>query len=456
MQAETIIRGKVYVLKDNIDTDQIIPAIYLNLVPTIPEEYSKLGSYALSGLPEDHEPFIAEGSHESEFRIIIAGSNFGCGSSREHAPIALGAAGVNAVIAESYARIFFRNSVATGELYPLESEERLCDIFSTGDEVEILPGLNEIRHSGSGHSFKLKPLGAVAPIIQAGGIFEYARVSGMIPAKPGTDGQPARTERTSSKTKVIAVANQKGGVGKTTSIVNLAAGLQALKQKVLVVDMDPQANTTSGLGLNPEQGVSLYQLFLTGGNIQTMIRKTSIKGLDIIPSELDLAGAEVDVARMDEYLHKFRNLLTPVLNDETYDFVLLDCPPSLGILTMNALTAADSVIFPIQCEYYALEGLSVISDLVDQLRESGSNPDIEIEGILMTMFDSRTKLATDVVNEVRKHFETKVYKTIIPRNVRLSEAPSFGQPVIQYAKHSSGARAYTKFAKEFLKRTRSK
>lgn len=174
------IKGKVYVLEDNIDTDQIIPAIYLNLVPTIPEEYDKLGSYALSGLPEDFEPFMAEGESKSEFKIIVAGRNFGCGSSREHAPICLGAAGTVAVVAESYARIFFRNSVATGEVYPLECEKRLCDIFKNGDEAEIDLSTSTITNTTSGESYQLKPLGAVAPVINAGGIFAYARQEGMI------------------------------------------------------------------------------------------------------------------------------------------------------------------------------------------------------------------------------------------------------------------------------------
>ncbi|OVE74769.1 3-isopropylmalate dehydratase [bacterium E08(2017)] len=180
MNKTNTIKGKVFVVKDNIDTDQIIPAIYLNLVPTIPEEYDKLGSYALSGLPDDHDKFIAEGETKTEYAIIIGGTNFGCGSSREHAPICLGAAGSTAVVAESYARIFFRNSVATGEVYPLESTQRLCDIFETGDEAEINLEKSTIVRSPTGESYSLKPLGAVAPVIEAGGIFAYARQEGMI------------------------------------------------------------------------------------------------------------------------------------------------------------------------------------------------------------------------------------------------------------------------------------
>lgn len=177
-----IISGKVFVVGDNIDTDQIIPAKYLNLVPTIPEEYRKLGSYALSGLPSDYSPFpfVRSGKERSDYSIIIAGRNFGCGSSREHAPVALGAAGVNAVVAMSFARIFFRNSIATGELYPCESAERLTDIFKTGDEARIILDREQIIHVGTGKTFALKSLGSVLPVVQAGGLFEYARRNGMI------------------------------------------------------------------------------------------------------------------------------------------------------------------------------------------------------------------------------------------------------------------------------------
>ena len=177
---QAVIRGKVYVVGDNIDTDQIIPAQYLNLVPTIPEEYAKLGSYAMAGLPDEYPPFVATGQTRADFAIIIGGRNFGCGSSREHAPVALGAAGVRAVVAESYARIFFRNVVATAEFYPFEAEQRLVDAFKTGDEAELDPAASRIVHARSGRAYSLKPLGAVAPVIQAGGIFEYARQAGMI------------------------------------------------------------------------------------------------------------------------------------------------------------------------------------------------------------------------------------------------------------------------------------
>jgi 3-isopropylmalate/(R)-2-methylmalate dehydratase small subunit len=178
-----IVQGKVYVLADNIDTDLIIPAKYLNLVPTLPEEYRKLGSYALAGLPDKYPPFVQPGAFETEYKIVVAGRNFGCGSSREHAPIALGAAGVQAVVAESYARIFFRNTVATGELYPLETEQRLCEMFKTGDQVTISLKTFSIRHAPSGMTYPLKALGAVAPVIAAGGLFSYARDTGMIKSR---------------------------------------------------------------------------------------------------------------------------------------------------------------------------------------------------------------------------------------------------------------------------------
>jgi len=251
--------------------------------------------------------------------------------------------------------------------------------------------------------------------------------------------------------RVIAVANQKGGVGKTTTVINLAACLAEKRKRILVVDLDPQCNATSGLGLEAKKGRSLYRPLLGEGSVSDLILSTPVKGVDMVPSELDLAGAEIDIARVDGYLHCFSNAMNTIEADR-YDYVLVDCPPSLGILTMNALTAARSLIVPLQCEYYALEGLSVIVRLVQQLRESGANPRLEIEGILMTMYDGRTNLATQVVSEVEQHFGDRLYKTVIPRNVRLSEAPSFGQAVIHYDAHCVGADAYRRFAKEFLAR----
>jgi chromosome partitioning protein len=221
---------------------------------------------------------------------------------------------------------------------------------------------------------------------------------------------------------------------------------------VLVVDLDPQANATSGLGLPRQEGTSLYHALLGQGTIEGQALPTAVKGLDIVPSELDLAGSEIEVARMESYLHCVQKALAPLVAAGRYDYIFLDCPPSLGILTMNALTAAHSVIVPIQCEYYALEGLSVIIQLIQKLRDTQANPAIDIEGIVMTMFDTRTRLAFQVVEEVRKHFGAKVYKTVIPRTVRLSEAPSHGQPIILYDAKCGGSQAYRHLTKEFLKR----
>ncbi len=254
-------------------------------------------------------------------------------------------------------------------------------------------------------------------------------------------------------TRVLAVANQKGGVGKTTTVINLSACLAELGKTVLVIDLDPQANATSGLGLPRQSDTSLYRVLLRERAIDGLIQETPVEGVHIIPSELDLAGAEIDVARMDGYLHCLNMAMAPLVRSDNYDYIIIDCPPSLGILTMNALTAAQGLLLPIQCEYYALEGLSVITHVMDQLREGRANPDIKIEGIVMTMYDARTRLGSDVINEVRSHFDELVYETVIPRNVRLSEAPSFGQPVIEYAPNCTGATAYRALAKEVIART---
>lgn len=253
-------------------------------------------------------------------------------------------------------------------------------------------------------------------------------------------------------TRVIAIGNQKGGVGKTTTSINLAACLAERRQRVLLVDLDPQANATSGLGVDKVEGRSAYPALIGEGPLADTIQSTNIKRLDLIPSEVNLAGAELDVARMDSYLHPFQRALQPVLDTNHYPVILIDCPPSLGILTMNALTAAHALLIPMQCEYYALEGLTVMFQLVEQLQASGANPDLVVEGIVMTMYDMRTNLSQQVVQEVAQHFGDKMYETLIPRSVRLGEAPSYGQPIINYDGNCVAAAAYRQLAREVLKR----
>ncbi|MEP7014763.1 MAG: ParA family protein [Verrucomicrobiota bacterium] len=252
--------------------------------------------------------------------------------------------------------------------------------------------------------------------------------------------------------KIIAIANQKGGVGKTTTAVNLGCALAELGQRILLVDLDPQANATSSFGLQGLDGTSLYEALLGSASITEKILPTRCERLFIVPADLDLAGAEVEIARMDSHLTRLTDTLKPLRADDTFDFVLLDCPPSLGILMTNALAAADELLTPIQCEYFALEGLVKIVRVLEQIRNSGANDGIEIGGIVMTMFDSRTNLSEQVVADVRKHFRERVYRTVIPRTVRLSEAPSFGKTVLEYDTNGTGAAAYRALAKEFLKR----
>ena len=253
------------------------------------------------------------------------------------------------------------------------------------------------------------------------------------------------------KTVVVALANQKGGVGGGGGGINFSACLAEKRKKVLLIDLDPQANATSGLGLEKGFGSSIFPALLGETDGASLIKESGIKNLDIIPSELDLAGAEIAIARRDDYLHRLQEALQPVIDSEVYDYIIMDCPPSLGILFMNALNIADEVIIPIQCEYLALEGLGVMVDIVNQIREAG-NPKLHISGILMTMYNVSTNLSQQVVQEVVKHFGDRVFETLIPRNVRLSEAPSYGKPVIEYDRHCVGAAAYRNLAKEFIKR----
>src|SRR5438552_6632112 len=252
--------------------------------------------------------------------------------------------------------------------------------------------------------------------------------------------------------KIVAIANQKGGVGKTTTAVNLAWALAEQGQRILIIDLDPQANATSALGLQELENGSLYDCLLGGASVIDKILPTRRDGLFVVPADLDLAGAEVEIARMPNHLTRLAETLKPLYSDETFDFVLLDCPPSLGILMSNALAAADELLTPIQCEYFALEGLVKIVRLIEQVIDSGANQRLELAGIVMTMFDARTNLSQQVVADVRKHFGERVYQTVIPRSVRLSEAPSFGKSILEYASSGPAAQAYRALAREFMKR----
>jgi chromosome partitioning protein len=254
-------------------------------------------------------------------------------------------------------------------------------------------------------------------------------------------------------TKVIAVANQKGGVGKTTTAVNLAACVALVGKRVLLFDLDPQANATSGLGLEKTEGGSAYKALLGEGSLLDKVKVTAFDRLSAIPSELDLCGADLELARGENHLLRVAQALRPVLEADRFDLVLIDCPPSLGVLTLNAFAAADGLLAPLQCEYYALEGISLLNRILGQIRDTGVNPRLELTGLVMTMYDGRTKLSNQVVSEVRGHFGDRVFDTVIPRSTRLAEAPSFGKPIIHYDKYSSGAAAYEVLAQEFLKRT---
>ena len=258
------------------------------------------------------------------------------------------------------------------------------------------------------------------------------------------------------RTHVIAVANQKGGVGKTTTAVNLSACLASQGHRILLVDLDSQANATSGVGLEKTEGGSVYRPLLGEGTLAERIKPTAYPNLSLIPSEMDLCGAEVELARADDYLNRLRVALDPIRNGGGYDVIIFDCPPALGILTLNSYAAADYLLVPLQCEYYALEGIATVNRIHGQIRDTGINPGLELLGVVMTMFDARTKLCASVVGEVRQHFGEKVFDTVIPRTTRLAEAPSFGKPIIYYDKYSAGAAAYEVLAEEVAKRLKLK
>ncbi len=256
--------------------------------------------------------------------------------------------------------------------------------------------------------------------------------------------------------KTIAVANQKGGVGKTTTTVNLAAGLAAAGQRILLIDLDPQGNATSAmLPADDQERRSLYHAIVGDTPATELVRPTRFPNLSTIPATLEMAGAEAEVARLDDHNKQIRRALGAIREQNHFDYALLDCPPSLGVLMTNALVAADELLVPIQCEYYALEGLGLLMQVMNLLRDGGDNPDLTIAGLVLTMYDSRTNLNQAVVADVREHFQEVVFDTLIPRSVRFGEAPSFGRTIFEHDAAGAGALAYLALAEEFLKRQRA-
>lgn len=252
--------------------------------------------------------------------------------------------------------------------------------------------------------------------------------------------------------KTIAIANQKGGVGKTTTSINLSAALAAKGKRVLLIDLDPQANATSGIGHDPDEGASMYLPLLGECHISEKIVASRLPNLSIIPSEMDLAGVEIELARKEDHLLRFRKILAESQQHENFDFCILDTPPSLGVLMTSALAAADEILIPLQCEWFGLEGLAKIAQVIEQIRDSGANSNLSLEGILMTMYDSRTNLSKQVVEEVANYFPAQLYKTVIPRTIRIGEAPSHGRTIFEHEPKGVGSKAYLNAAEEFISR----
>lgn len=252
--------------------------------------------------------------------------------------------------------------------------------------------------------------------------------------------------------QVIAIANQKGGVGKTTTSISLSTALAMLGQRILLIDLDPQANATSGVGVEPTGEGSIYEPLIGDEPVINKIVSTKIERLSLIPADMDLAGVEIELARRDDHLTRLREILQELKKKGLFDYIILDTPPSLGVLMTSALASADEVIIPLQCEWFGLEGLAKIVHVIEQIRESGAAPDLTLSGIIMTMYDSRTNLSKQVVEEVENYFPSQIYERVIPRTIKIGEAPSFGKTIFEHDPSGPGARAYRAVAQEFLER----